>query len=641
MNPSALRRSISLAILALIAGVPDEAIPATHRVRARQTPYSTMHDASTAFRNLAHKSHPAAKATADTLLFEEAKLTVVGTEGGGGFVFWAGDHEVSTTVLQELPTTILSQRVGPRGEFLWKAPRSLVPGGVPAIYSDPAAVSDGAGGAIVVFEALRFTVDGSALVDLVAQRIGPDGSLLWGDGTGRPVPVASSDAPEGNPAIVRDGAGGVIIVYEVFLSSFGDVDLAAQRLGPDGARLWGEEGKLVAGSLALEENPVALPDGSGGAIVAFDGSFVSGDIVADVDIGAQHIHSNGSLLWGEGGLHSIIVSGSIAPERHPTMVSDGAGGILVALEAEIPPGDEFAGVRDIWAQRIDPDGNRAWGGGQFPIVVAQSVNNERRPHAVPDGSDGAVVVFTGELLIQELLGDFDIWGQRFTRDGEVLWGNAGLHSIFVAASDFPETQPAILGDRTGGAIVAFELVPGPDAGENVDIGVQRLGPGGARLWGDGEVTVVVETSPERAATPALLSDGADGAIVLWHAGENVHARWVDALGRVSAPTAVVESLGDVSIVPAAYTLHPPSPNPFNAETTLRYDLAEAASVRLEVLDLTGQVVARLVDSSRPRGSHRLRWDGRTHLGAQVASGVYLARLQAGGTVRVRKLALIR
>ena len=368
-------------------------------------------------------------------------------------------------------------------------------------------------------------------------------------------------------------------------------------------------------------------------------AFESGAFAGAIDIATQRMGPDGSRLWGEGGTHAVLISGSVAPERHPTMVPDGAGGVLVAFEAEEPFG-EFAGIRDIWAQRMDAEGNRVWGGGDFPIIVTASVNHERHPLAVPDGTGGAIVVFTAELLVPEFLGDFDVWAQSVTSDAQLLWGG-GLRPVFIAASDFPETQPAALSDDAGGAIVAFELVPGPEAMGNVDISVQRLGITGDRRWAGGEASVQVEAGPERAAMPALLSDGADGAVVLWWVEEDMHTQRVDAFGQLIAPTAVSESLSDAPVLPVAYALHPPSPNPFNAETTLRYDLPEATSVHLEVLDIAGQVITLLAEGHRPAGSHRLRWDGRTDTGSQIASGVYLARLRAGETARVRKLVLIR
>ena len=85
----------------------------------------------------------------------------------------------------------------------------------------------------------------------------------------------------------------------------------------------------------------------------------------------------------------------------------------------------------------------------------------------------------------------------------------------------------------------------------------------------------------------------------------------------------------------------PFPTPFNAEVTIPFALAEAGPVRLAVYNLMGQQVRVLADGWVDSGAHRVRWDGRTAAGAEAASGVYWAVLQAGEVVQTAKLALIR
>ena len=85
----------------------------------------------------------------------------------------------------------------------------------------------------------------------------------------------------------------------------------------------------------------------------------------------------------------------------------------------------------------------------------------------------------------------------------------------------------------------------------------------------------------------------------------------------------------------------PFPTPFNAEVTIPFTIAAAGSVRLTIYNLMGQSIRVLADSWTEAGLHQVRWDGRTDAGAEVASGVYWAVLQAGEAVQTAKLALIR
>jgi hypothetical protein len=83
------------------------------------------------------------------------------------------------------------------------------------------------------------------------------------------------------------------------------------------------------------------------------------------------------------------------------------------------------------------------------------------------------------------------------------------------------------------------------------------------------------------------------------------------------------------------------PNPFNPRTTIDFELASAAEVQLAVYDLTGMRVRTLLAAPLPAGRHESTWDGLDDEGRHVPSGVYLARLRAGGVHDVRKLVLIQ
>jgi len=84
------------------------------------------------------------------------------------------------------------------------------------------------------------------------------------------------------------------------------------------------------------------------------------------------------------------------------------------------------------------------------------------------------------------------------------------------------------------------------------------------------------------------------------------------------------------------------PNPFNPRTTLRFAMANAGPVTLEIHDLAGRLVRRLVSGPLAAGEHAVVWNGLDDAGRAVGSGQYLARLRAGEQSAVtRKLTLVR
>ncbi|MCY4603999.1 MAG: S8 family serine peptidase [Gemmatimonadetes bacterium] len=111
------------------------------------------------------------------------------------------------------------------------------------------------------------------------------------------------------------------------------------------------------------------------------------------------------------------------------------------------------------------------------------------------------------------------------------------------------------------------------------------------------------------------------------------ALWKPFSAKLAAGTRLLSKVPD--------GLGDPFPTPFNAEVTIPFALAEAGPVRLAVYNLMGQQVRVLADGWVEAGAHRVRWDGRTDMGVEAASGVYWAVLYAGEIVQTAKLALIR
>jgi hypothetical protein len=116
---------------------------------------------------------------------------------------------------------------------------------------------------------------------------------------------------------------------------------------------------------------------------------------------------------------------------------------------------------------------------------------------------------------------------------------------------------------------------------------------------------------------------------------------VEQVVDLDASTGVSVAVEDDRAVPAGFSLGPNYPNPFNPETVIPYQLEEAGPVSVAVYDALGRQVRVLVDRSQTEGSHRITWDARDGLGNLLPSGVYLYRLQAGGTVETRSMMLVK
>jgi hypothetical protein len=86
----------------------------------------------------------------------------------------------------------------------------------------------------------------------------------------------------------------------------------------------------------------------------------------------------------------------------------------------------------------------------------------------------------------------------------------------------------------------------------------------------------------------------------------------------------------------SFELYQNYPNPFNPSTTIEFDLPKSGEVSLKVFNILGEEVATLVSERLSTGSYSYEWDA-----SNLASGIYLYRLQAGDYVETRKMVLMR
>jgi histidinol-phosphate aminotransferase len=94
-------------------------------------------------------------------------------------------------------------------------------------------------------------------------------------------------------------------------------------------------------------------------------------------------------------------------------------------------------------------------------------------------------------------------------------------------------------------------------------------------------------------------------------------------------------------LPQNVELYQAYPNPFNSSTVIKVYLPRSARAKLEIFDIRGRLVSRLVDGYLGAGEHGFRWNGRNVSGHHVSSGSYFYRLTAGEDVITRRMTLVK
>ncbi len=110
--------------------------------------------------------------------------------------------------------------------------------------------------------------------------------------------------------------------------------------------------------------------------------------------------------------------------------------------------------------------------------------------------------------------------------------------------------------------------------------------------------------------------------------------------------AVVIPTGDQPVLPTDFRLEQNFPNPFNANTTIRFEIpfnqsGESVRATIKIYNVLGRIVRTLIDEALPPGRHQVVWDGRDDSGNQVASGMYFYRLSLPGFTESRKMTLLK
>jgi hypothetical protein len=499
---------------------------------------------------------------------------------------------------------IFAQRVDGSGVPLWTTNGLSVCSEMHQ-QSTATALSAPSHGAVVFWADHRSGSD-----DIYAQRIDGTGLSLWASNG---IPIASTSDNEFRPLAISDGSSGTFAPVGcnvLWVSGAGtSSDLRANRVNADGAL----RSPASSGGVSLVSN-IATPsaiamagDGIGnsvtgyGAVAAWSENRNGG--AQGYDIYARRVNNSGTPQWAGGGVPVCDLNGD---QQNPSMVNVGVSVIVAWDDLRSPD-------RNIWVQKLDSSGNALWLADGLP--VCQFSGSQYDPKIVSDLAGGAIVVWTDVRSSPS-----KIYAQRLDANGQRLWTPAD--GIPLCTATGAQSYPAVVGDGAGGAIVAWQ--DGRN-GSNNDLYAQRVDPSGNLMWGGNAAPLSRTLGNQQFA--ALATDGANGAI----------AAWTDYRGGVPdvfANRAFASGPVDVPVHgPTGFRLSFASSNPSLGNVKLLLDLPHPSLVRAEVMDLNGrQVRAMLSRSNLGAGTHSIAWDGRNDLGARMPPGVFFARVRVGTEV---------
>ncbi len=603
---------------------------------------------------------------------EQSLESTVPDGNGGAYVFWR-DNRLGYDYAPRYD--VFAQHLDAEGEVVagWD------PQGNPIANTDDheggaRAISDGAGGAIVMWAAGNYRL----------QRVRPDGSHAWSSGG---VSVSDDGAARVSGQVMPDGSGGVYVVWAnaVVRPSLEALcprchpsytyHLFAQRIDASGNRLWGAMGvpvtpDSIAGNVTLllgnEGRPLILwidvlgmyraqeLDSDGHARLQPDGQVIPhlrGGLTAATgprqavtvfnygedtheDIAAQHLGPDLTVDWGESG-QPIVVE---AHKQEPTgMTGDGEGGVLLAWH-DIRNAVSW----DVYLTRVTSGGSLAEGWPDHGLPVCTMSERQDSPTLISDGDGGAYVAW---IDLREPTNGYDLYLQRVLGTGTIAagWPDQGLPICIIPQQ---QVNPQLVADGNGGVIVVWN-----DYRRGSEIYAQRIDAHG-RI-GDQHTAVIV--------SQAILTVDANDVTAEWQvdvAGINSVevlrssvARGVERLGTalingshrarftdrdvpsgrygyaielVHLGTTMTTEFTWIDVVPSArLALEGFRPNPSNGWAPIAFVLPEAGPTQVEIFDIRGRRMRDLREAHLSAGSHSIAVGGR------LPAGVYWIRLTAG------------
>ena len=598
------------------------------------------------------------------------------SDGSGGAIIAWSDFRLARITLQRIDST---------GEHRWWGDNGvLICSGLYRMYA-MGLLADGFGGAILAWEDLR-----NGDLNIYGQRISAQGYTQW---THDGVPICTAPGYHSSPRLIPDGASGAIVSWTTFLPGVYGGDIYAQRVDMNGNPLWATNGVGVCTAPYQQQVPGVVSDGAGGGILAwtdfYDAYWLDGDIYA------QRITGEGTALWAPRGVPVCAATGG---QARPRCVPDGAGGAVVAWEdarsgkkaiyaqrierngywgypapsieaVRDVPGDQGGFVNLAWlASRLDP-----WPGCAISSYsVWRGISPEQAAQALKSG--GAMLSDLGDFAseaekplvrIEHAPNRTFYWKLISTVSASHLDGYSE-----IVPTLFDST--AVCGEYHYFQVIAHGNDPemywisAPDSGRSIDnlapaapaglAGTPGSSAAGLNLtWNRCCEADLGHYAVYRGATEgfepapgnrmAALADTMymDGE---WRAGSRYYYKVaaVDIHGNESCCSLLrpedIEG-GEEHETPAATFLAQNFPNPFNPSTKIVFGLKGPEFVSLRIYDAAGHLVRVLVEGARAAGVHEELWNGRDDRGAQMPSGLYFCRLRAGSFTSLRKMVLLK
>ena len=378
----------------------------------------------------------------------------------------------------------------------------------------------------------------------------------------------------------------------------------------------------------------------GGSFSAIDGTYPP-VAFSSVDLGDYDADGDLDLVVSGGQVSELIFEGSL-------QIWDNIGGSFT------PSSHSMTGILagDVTWGDYDHDGDL-----DLLVYGAEAAIGRRSASMYRNDADNGFVsasLLVGGVFADAEFGDFD-------GDGDLDLITTGSSSLGPSMTNIYENYRQVIPELPGApsaliasvsdreATLSWDAPTGTDGmlltTFNVRVGTQPGASDVVSAMADPLSGRRFTSGPGNASVgdAIMLSDLEDGTY-FWSV-QTVNNAFLASEFAVEGTFTVNGSLSvdvdDEETLPRRFAVYGNYPNPFTSQTTVRYDLPEAAAVQFRVYSLLGQEVHAATLGTQPAGEHQVQWDGRSNGGSQLGSGIYFYEIRAGGSSASGTMTLVR
>lgn len=383
---------------------------------------------------------------------------IVATPDGGFYVSWFDNIAAGFDVHL--------QRLDAGGNALWPHDGVRVADRSYSSTYDYGIAADADGNAYVAYNCCE---GGAADEHIAVSKLAPDGSFAWGaDG----VTVSSADESVYNAYVDAAADGSVVVAWSC------DGGVRAQKLDVDGNALWQEGGVLVDQPSGLKLLGGVRTDADGNAIVSWSNQAGSARVLTAQKLAA----ADGAPMWNGGTGVRVFSEGNLQFGYYPPFLADGAGGGVFW---------DYDFTGGIWVPRVqhlDADGHALLGAAGV-VGTTEPSHDHVATSATYDPASGDIYLVWNDTYVEDMQSYDGVSAQRVDADGNRAWGDTGkvLVEPVVSTDSVHAISQLIALPAPGGFVASW--VTGAIPAADQPLTAARVDAAGDYVWKSQDVVV--------------------------------------------------------------------------------------------------------------------------------------------------------